>query len=193
MTSDASSAGSEPSVWASDAQLGGLVEALRLGTEPTASAAAEEIGRRFAPLVRKYWNAQGCGDYADFFQEVMVRLFGALPALRDVTTFPGLFRRIVIGAAADYWRSRGPDGVHEFGPEHESAEASFDEALISRLVVRTYLEVLPPRERDVIELLYLHDLDPPEVAQRLSISAGAVRMTKTRALQRLREAVAVKM
>lgn len=181
--------------WAGQAPLDALVAALRLGSEPVASAAAGEVGRRFSPLVRKYWRAQQCGEYTDFFQEVMVRLFVALPGLRESGAFPGLFRRIVIGAAADYWRSLEPtvaDHRSDAMPAPEAVEESFDEDLITCLIVRTYLEVLPPREREVIEFIYMHDLDVVEVAQAIGVTPGAVRTTKRRALQKLR-AVARKM
>ena len=189
MTSDAKSEDFSVREWATQARLDALVAALRLGSEPAASSAAGEIGRRFSPLIRKYWRAQQCGEYSDFFQEVMLRLFTALPALRQSIAFPGLFRRIVIGAAADYWRSHGPvrsEDDSDLANALESVEESFDEALATRLIVRTYLETLPPREREVIELSYMLDLDVSDVAKALGITAGAVRTTKMRALQKLR-------
>lgn len=187
MSSDDRSADSEAAA-AHEAQtdLATLVDRLRLDQEPFASAAAAEIGRRFYPLIRKFWRQQRCGEYADFYQDVMLRLFMALPQLRDYAAFPGLFRRIVIAAAADFWRRQGPHEENLTDVDVNSLERSFDHDLSAPVLVRTYLDWLPPREKEVIELSFMHDLDPEDIASRLGITAGAVRMTKARALQRLR-------
>lgn len=171
---------------AAQTDLATLVHHLQLGREPFASAAAAEIGRRFSPLIRKFWRQQRCGEYADFFQEVMLRLFTALPQLRDHDAFPGLFRRIVIAAAADYWRKQGLHEEKLTDVDVDSLERSFDHDLSAPVLIRTYLDWLPPREKEVIELSFMHDLDPEDIAGQLGVTAGAVRMTKARALQRLR-------
>lgn len=175
-----------------DAAIGMLVELIRLETEPAASHAAKEIARRFSPLIRSYWYSKRCGEYDDFSQEVLTRLFVALPHLREAEAFPGLFRQIVVRAAADYWRRFQPLG--EDVPEEELEEIAdpagdFSEELVTKLFVLSYLDKLPPRERQILWMLYYEDLDPVEIANLLSISQGAVRTTKVRALTRLREAL----
>lgn len=192
MNFDAKSGDSDLRRGMADASLVTLVDLLRLQTEPLSSWAAAEIGRRFASLIRRFWRANRCGDYEDFSQEVLTRLFSALPRLRAADAFPGLFRQVVVGAAADYWRHRQPDVVdvpdEQFG-EIPDPDADFGEELVTRLLVRSYLELLPSRERQVLLLLYFDDMDALEVANALGISAGAVRTTKVRALRRLREAI----
>jgi len=155
--------------------------------EDTSSQAAVEILRRFQPLLRKYWAWHRLGGYEDFVQETMLRLFIALPRLRDSEAFPGLFRRIVIGTATDALRHKRFEGSDSAAVDAETLSTKFDESLATAVVVRSYLELLPPREREVVHLLYFEDLDASEVAQRLGLSAGAVRMTKSRAISRLRE------
>lgn len=173
----------------SQIDLAGLVSQLRLGHEPNASSAAVEIGRLFSPLIRKYWRDQHCGEYADFFQDVMVRLLRALPQLREYNAFPGLFRRIVITAAADYWRTQGQHDKNVVDIDIESLERSFDDDLSTPVLIRTYLDWLPPREKEVIEMIFMQDLDVEEIAKMLVVSAGSVRMTKARGLQRLRSLI----
>lgn len=192
MTSDDKSEVSEAREGLADAALGSLVELLRLQSEPAASRSAVEIARRFSPLIRRFWRLNRCGDYEDFSQEVLTRLFVALPHLRTAAAFPGLFRQIVVGAAADYWRRHQPAGVDV--PDEELKElpdpdADFTEALVTRLLVGSYLELLPSREREVLQLLYFADLDTSEAARILGITPGALRTTKVRALARLREAI----
>ena len=59
--------------------------------------------------------------------------------------------------------------------------------------MRSYLELLSRREREVLELLYFEDMDPADAAKVLGITAGALRTTKVRALTRLRDALGRKM
>jgi len=192
MASGGRSGGSEAPGALTGAPLGSLVELIRLSAEPAASHAAQEVSRRFLPLLRKFWHANNCGEYDDFSQEVLTRLFAALPHLRVVEAFPGLFRQIVVTSAADFWRRQRPPGPEVSQEELESLpdpSADFSEELVTKLLVRSYLELLPSREREVVELLYFADLDPAEVAQMLGIAPGAVRTTKVRAIGRLRDAI----
>ncbi len=52
--------------------------------------------------------------------------------------------------------------------------------------VRTALEALSPRDREILVMRHLEQLDNAEVAAVLAISEGAVRTRHVRALQRLR-------
>lgn len=51
--------------------------------------------------------------------------------------------------------------------------------------VRVAMEQLRPNDREVLELLYLEELDPGEVADILEIRRSAVRNRHMRAIQRL--------
>lgn len=155
-----------------------------------ADEAIKEILRRFHPLLRKYWRWPRVGDYEDFLQEVMVRLFSALPHLRDPDAFPGLLRSIVLATSADLLRRKSAETV-DITDVAERFAVEFDESTATPLVVRSYLELLPPREREVLYLSFFADLDPAEIAKSLGLSAGAVRMTKSRALARLRTLLGV--
>lgn len=192
MSSDDRSGASELPHGLAEVALGALVELVRLQAEPAASRAAAELARRFSPLIRRYWRDKRCGDYEDFSQEVLTRLFAALPHLRKVAAFPGLFRQVVVGAAADHWRRHRPGEVDLPDAELEkiaAPDADFGEELVTRLLVRSHLELLPAREREVLRLLYFGDLDVAEAARVIGITPGAVRTTKVRALARLRDAL----
>ena len=166
-----------------------LIGALKDASEPQASAAATEIGRRFHSLIRKYWWKQKCGEFPDFFQDVMLRLFRALPALHDSRGFPGYFRRIVIATAADYWRSNERHLEIRDEVDVEALEQAFDFDLTATLVVQSFLDFLPPQERKIMELSVLNDMSPRDIAAMLGITPGAVRMGRARALQRIKAAV----
>jgi RNA polymerase sigma-70 factor (ECF subfamily) len=56
----------------------------------------------------------------------------------------------------------------------------------SRRRVQAALEQLPPRDREVLVLLYMDDLSAVEIAAILGLTEGAVRTRHLRALERLR-------
>lgn len=174
-----------------DAQLPTLIAAMRSDSGPERERSTREILRRFHPLIRKYWYRHAVSEYEDFLQEVMVRLFTALPRLRDEESFPGLLRNIVVAAAADFYRKKQPPSVSIDAVSPEVLGEDFDQALATPLLVRSYMEVLPPREREVLYFSYLEDLSPSQIAARLGVTAGAVRMTKARALRRLHKLLAI--
>lgn len=151
------------------------------------SRAAAEILRRFEPLLRKYFRRVGqpADGYADFVQEVMLRMLTALPKLRNPEAFAGLMRHIVIGTAADSLRKRVPEHAESSLLIQELA-TTFDSSIATALVVRSCLEMLSPRERQVIELLVVEELEVAEIARRLALEESRVRMIKSRAIKRLR-------
>jgi RNA polymerase sigma factor (sigma-70 family) len=120
-------------------------------------------------------------------QDVFVHLFTHLPRLKVPKAFPGYFRRIVLSVAdsnirrAKLERSSLKDAARIL--------TGVDEEILERLFVRTYLEHLPPREREVIELGYFADYTAEKIGEVLGIEPGTVRMTKGRALRRLRKLI----
>jgi RNA polymerase sigma-70 factor, ECF subfamily len=169
------------------APLAELVERLRAAESPEkASGPCEEVIRRFEPLLRKTWHRRNPpAEYADFAQEVFVRLFHALPQLRDPAAFPGFFRTIMLSVLMDTWRKSVPE---ESLPE-EMAEciADIDRSTSSELVVRSYAQMLKQPFRSIVELEILEGLSSAEIAKRLGMTAGGVRSLKSRAMRQLRD------
>jgi RNA polymerase sigma factor (sigma-70 family) len=168
-----------------NATLNALLGSIRRGNEPAASQAAVDIAHRFAPLFRSFWSQKAGGPYEDFVQEVMLRLFIALQRDIDIEALPGLLKRIVVGVSADYWRSqhRHEDGREPIDPA--DLEIAFEESFSPGIAISVLADSLPARERQVIEMHFVADMDTDEIASALGISEGAVRMTKARALRRL--------
>jgi len=166
-----------------------LVAGLRQADAAAASPYAAEIIRRFEPLLRRAWSQWGSPqDYRDFVQEVFLHLFGGLPCLRDTRAFPGYLRRVVQSVAVSRLRSRRrADSENDPLPDPDTLVDRFDERLMAAVFVRSYLEELPPREREVARLTYLEESSAEDIAVRLALSASAVRATKSRATRRLRE------
>ncbi len=66
---------------------------------------------------------------------------------------------------------------------------SMEEGLVERLTLRSAMEQLPERERQVLELRYFHCLTQVKVAQVLGVSQVQVSRLERRAVERLRSAM----
>lgn len=164
-----------------------LVLHLREASQQDASIYCEEIIRRFEPLLRKAWRGATINvDYQDYLQEVLLKLFGSLVHLKNPKAFPGYFRRVVLSVIVDYSR-RQRSGIHVLTlDEVDEVVDRVDEQILTEIFVRSYIEHLSPREREVIILGSIQEEPVNEIAKKLKISPGAVRATKARAIKRLR-------
>ena len=162
-----------------------LVVLLQKALEPDRSAYVEELIRRFEPLLRRAWRRGGFHiEYQDFVQDVFVRLFKGLPSLRNPKAFPGFFRRVALSVAVSHARKEAQPDTVEF--VEKMVIEHLEEELVLGIFLRSYIEELPEREREVITLTFLKGLPNKTVAAKLNITASAVRATKTRGLNRLR-------
>ena len=174
-----------------------LVTALASAPPDRISPLVAEIIRRFEPLMRRTWYRLGgsATDYGDFRQEAHLKLFRALPQLQDPAAFPGFFRRVIVNVAYDELRRSVvhtkrvvPLDDYMFSTDEEHILDEIDEAI----VIRSYLDTLPPREREVLQLEYFDGHSIGDIARQWGITAGAVRMAKSRAINRLRNVLAKK-
>lgn len=172
-----------------------------------AAAVADEPGARerlltvIHPFVLRYCRARlgrqesASGSADDVAQEVCLAVVSALPSY----TMRGLsFRAFVYGIAAhkvtDAFRAIGrnrtepvadlPDvPVSDDGPEHRLLAHELNERLGG------LLEVLTPRQREVLVLRIAVGFSAEETAAAVRSTPGAVRVTQHRALGRLRAAL----
>jgi RNA polymerase sigma-70 factor, ECF subfamily len=166
--------------------VGELAAALAAAQPGGGSAFVEEIIRRFEPLLRYAWRRGGFDvEYSDFVQQVFTELFAGLPALKQTAAFPGYLRRVALSVAARFARraSREAPPVSDPPPPLEEVGAE----LFARAALRTALDQLPRRERQVVEGLFLEEHTAAELASRLGLDEGSVRMAKSRAIKRLRK------
>jgi RNA polymerase sigma-70 factor (ECF subfamily) len=161
----------------------------------------------YAPLLYHWcrrWKLQE-EDLADVFQEVFKTLVVHLAEFRkdrDGATFRGWLWTITRNKVLDHFRKRGQEAAGAGG-----SEASMR---LSELPAPEVAEKTEPEEAEAIRRLYLRGLDlirnefedrtwqafwrtaiegrtPRDVAAELSMTSGAVRVSKSRVLQRLRE------
>jgi RNA polymerase sigma-70 factor (sigma-E family) len=102
----------------------------------------------------------------------------------------GYAYRCLVRANIDRWRVRRrrpelllePGDLRGLGPVSEPGPSD------DHLVLLAALRALPPRQRTIVVLRYLHDLTEAETARAMGISVGAVKSGAARGLARLRDA-----
>jgi RNA polymerase sigma factor (sigma-70 family) len=165
----------------------GLLTRLRTADEETSIRIFTELVTRFEGVVRKGWSKTRAIEYPEFVNEVFKRALGALPTLREPLAFPLFFKNVVRSVAGDLMREtmKSPE---QLDAVTEAVEAVENEITVP-LIVRSYLEYLTEQERDVLELEYIAGFTTQEVATKLGLAPGYVRVLRSRALRRLRKVV----
>lgn len=160
--------------------------------------AQEQLLAEIRPFVVRYCRARlggrdtAAGSADDIAQEVCLAVARALPGY-SITTTP--FTAFVYGIAAhkvvDAFRVIGrnrcdpvadlPDEVdYSRGPEHRALAGELAEQ------VKNLLDVLTPRQREILVLRVAVGLSAKETAQVVGTTPEAVRVAQHRALLRLR-------
>jgi RNA polymerase sigma-70 factor (ECF subfamily) len=163
------------------------------------AAATAELLREVQPMVVRYCRARlgraGGDTYTtadDIAQEVCLAVLHALPRYRDQgRPFTAFVFRIAANKVTDARRNAARElGVPvqtvpeteepSLGPEAQALEVDASRRM------RDLLDLLPPSHRDVLLLRVAVGLTAEETGRALGMSAGAVRVTQHRALNRLR-------
>ncbi len=148
-------------------------------------------------------------DADDVAQSVMVRLHRHLPGWRGDGRFTSWLYRMTANAAASHRpRPRAPTGVagssdrREGGARGgEAAPIPIDpaERAVARVyaegvsdLVRTFFEALPPRQREVFDLVDLQGFAPAEVAEMLEMNGNTVRAHLFKARATIRRRILVR-
>jgi len=175
---------------ASDAR---LVQACLQGDE---GAWAKLIGR-YRNLIYSFPRRYGAGpaDAADVFQLVCAEIFVALPRLRNHSSV----RAWIVTVAAHqayHWKRGFVKRVLREGepPEVETSVAttlpSVDLEMAEReQVMRQAVAQLPPRCRELVQLLFYEDPPVPYhvLAERLGLATGSIGLTRSRCLKKLEQ------
>ncbi len=176
-------------------------ELTKLATRAAAgdSGVVDELIARIRPMVVRYCRARlgqtRSGAYTtadDVAQEVCLAVLDALPRFRDVGR---PFAAFVFGIAAhkvtDAHRKASRDLAEpvEILPEHTDPTDGPEPRALARDTARQLAAVmdrLPATHREIILMRVAVGLSAEEVGEILGMSAGAVRVTQHRALNRLR-------
>lgn len=136
-------------------------------------------------------------EAADIFQAVCIELFTRLPRLRKVESL----RAWLLTVAAHqcfHWKRRHKTRTER---EHELDDVSvaassplapdIQAALEREQTVRDAVRRLPPRCRELVQLLFFEEPPVPykEVAARLGLATGSIGFIRGRCLKRLQQAL----
>jgi RNA polymerase sigma factor (sigma-70 family) len=133
-------------------------------------------------------------DAADIFQAVCLDLFNELPRIRDAEALQGWLIRVTTHKCYRWKRQQNP--VRGDWEDRQQEQPSGDELPSNLLMelereqlVRDAIAQLPPRCREMIEMLFFQQ--PPvsyaEVAQRLRLATGSIGFIRGRCLKRLKQ------
>lgn len=123
------------------------------------------------------------GDRAsaeDARQDAFVRAFQAMDRFDPERPFGPWVLRIAANCARDKWRERPHLPLEDSLPEAEPGEDSEDLARLNAALAK-----LSPLDRTVLAMRYEEELRAAEIAQRLGLQEGAVRVRLFRARERL--------
>ena len=130
----------------------------------------------------------------DLLQEVFMLALRQLHSLRDVSRFGAWLGTITRNRANDYHRKSIPvERATELGGEEQAEGRSNDhvveqEAAMTLVVLRT----LPETYREPLVLRLVEGMTGPEIAARMGLTHGSVRVNLHRGMQMLREKLAEK-
>lgn len=130
---------------------------------------------------------QGPDDAEEVLQEATVRTLVAWERAGRVDDPGHYLRTAVVNLRRDGWRRtarRGPALPMTDGPDGSDVAADLEADEQQRRLV-TAVRDLPPRQREVVALRYLHECSTQEAATTLGISEGTVKTHLHRALEAL--------
>lgn len=128
----------------------------------------------------------------DLVQEVFLLALRQLHSLRDVSRFGAWLGAITRNRANDYYRKTIPvQQVTEPGAE-EQAEAKSNDHVVEQeaAMVLAVLQTLPETYREPLMLRLVEGMTGPEIAARMGLTHGSVRVNLHRGMHMLREKLA---
>lgn len=135
-----------------------------------------------------------CGDWnraEDLVQTAFVKTFAARRRIADATATEGYLRRTLVNAYIDggkrRWRKEIPHEHHAMPDDG----MTHDDASDTRLMLRTALAAVPPRQRAVLVLRFFDDLSIEDTADVLGCAIGTVKSNTSRGLDALRAQLAL--
>lgn len=149
---------------------------------PDRAGFEEYVAARMPALLRTAYLLTG--QHQDAEDLVQTALVKAVPKWRRIATDPESYvRRILVHENISRWRRRRWREVHVASVQDRPATP---DRSTDRMMLRTVLADLAPRQRAVIVLRYLEDLSERDTAELLGISVGTVKSQARDGLARLR-------
>jgi RNA polymerase sigma factor (sigma-70 family) len=136
-------------------------------------------------------------DAADVFQAVCIEVLNSLPQLKSAQSLRSWLITLTIRQSYR-WKRKQSNHVELDALEPEVAEGIASvthpdklDQLEQEQIVREVVAQLPPRHRELVQLLFFEQPALPyaEVAQRLGLATGSIGFIRGRCLEKLRKAL----
>lgn len=130
----------------------------------------------------------------DLVQEVFLLALRKLDSLRELSRFGAWLSTITRNRANDYYRKASPaDRVTDSDAEEQAESRTNDHALEQEAAITlAVLRTLPETYREPLMLRLVEEMTGPEIAARMGLTHGSVRVNLHRGMQMLREKLAEK-
>jgi len=170
-----------------------LVEECLAGNERAWSALLERYKNLIYSIPLRYGTPHQ--DAADIFQAVCLDLFNELPKLRDAEALQGWLIRVTTHKCYHWKQRQGHSGSDLDNDQVENIAAGdlIPPDVLAEVereqMVRDAIAQLPPRCREMIEMLFFEHPPLPynDVAKRLSLATGSIGFIRGRCLKRLKK------
>jgi RNA polymerase sigma factor (sigma-70 family) len=136
-------------------------------------------------------------DAADVFQAVCIEVLNSLPQLKNVQSLRSWLITVTIRQAYR-WKRKQTNHIELDAMEPDVAEGIASvppvetlEQLEQEQIVRDVVAKLPPRHRELVQLLFFEQPPLPyaEVARRMGLATGSIGFIRGRCLDKLRRAL----
>ncbi|HVH70346.1 MAG TPA: sigma-70 family RNA polymerase sigma factor, partial [Candidatus Dormibacteraeota bacterium] len=133
-------------------------------------------------------------DVDDLVQEVFLLALRKLDSLRDIRRFGAWLSTITRNRANDYYRKASPVDRAADPEAEEQAESRSNDHVVEQEAAMTLgvLGTLPESYREPLMLRLVEGMTGPEIAARMGLTHGSVRVNLHRGMQMLREKLAEK-
>jgi RNA polymerase sigma-70 factor (ECF subfamily) len=131
-------------------------------------------------------------DVDDLVQEVFLLALRQLHSLRDISRFGAWLGTITRNRANDYYRKASPIDRAVDPEAEEQAESRTNDHVVEQEAAMTLavLRTLPETYRESLTLRLVEGMTGPEIAARMGLTHGSVRVNLHRGMQMLREKLA---
>jgi len=133
-------------------------------------------------------------DVDDLVQEVFLLALQQLHSLRDISRFGAWLTTITRNRANDHYRKASPVDRSTDPAAEEQAESRTNDPVVEQEAAMTLavLRTLPETYRESLTLRLVEGMTGPEIAARMGLTHGSVRVNLHRGMHMLREKLAEK-
>ncbi|WP_423131108.1 sigma-70 family RNA polymerase sigma factor [Gordonia malaquae] len=143
-------------------------------------------------MCARYLRSVGHGEIEDLSQEIISAIALSVCRYNDRgRPFSCWVDSIVRRRLADHFRrsSRQVETIPlSWVSDQVDLTAEFEDEIVNNVVINDILSILPIAQRRIIQLSYISDLSPSEIAHLMGRSTNSIRVSKHRAIKRLKTA-----